>query len=155
MSRYETLVYEESGEVANLTLHRMPGNRINVQMVKELTAVCDHLEDASQARVVVLRGSGGVFSEGVDFEDFHTDRPLDIHGFNKWEKICTRLERLPKATVALVDGPAVGGGFQLALVCDLRPPRRPFSSQRCTWAFCLAWLRFGWQSMSGWATPSE
>jgi len=120
MSRYETLVYEESGEIANLTLHRMPGNRINVQMVKELTAVCDHLEDASQAKVVVLRGSGGVFSEGVDFEDFHTDKPLDIHGFNKWEKICTRLERIPKATVALVDGAAVGGGFQLALVCDLR-----------------------------------
>ena len=117
---YETLVFEEHGDVATLTLHRAPGNRINVRMIKELTAVCDHLEDKSTVKVVVLRGSGGVFSEGVDFSEFQPDQPLDIHGFNKWEKICTRLERLPKGTVALVDGPAVGGGFQLALVCDLR-----------------------------------
>ena len=120
MSNYETLVYEESGDKALLTLHRPPGNRINIQMIQELTKVCDTLEDHSKARTVVIRGAGGVFSEGVDFSEFHPDKPMDIHGFNKWEKICTRLERLPKATIALVDGAAVGGGFQLALVCDLR-----------------------------------
>jgi enoyl-CoA hydratase len=120
MSQYETLHYEESGGVATITLDRPGGNRINIRMLKELSALCDHLEDRSQARVVVLRGAGGAFSGGVDFEDFHPDRPVDIHGFNKWEKLCTRLERLPVATVALVDGEAAGGGLQLALVCDLR-----------------------------------
>ena len=117
---YETLRFDETDGIATVTLSREGGNRISMRMVRDLTSVCDHLEDVSDARVVVFRGDGGAFSEGIDFSDFHPDKPLDIHGFNKWEKLCTRLERLPKATVALVDGPARGGGFQIALVCDLR-----------------------------------
>jgi len=37
-------------------------------------------------------------SRGIDFGDFKPNEPMDIHGFNKWEKICTRFETLPKAT---------------------------------------------------------
>ena len=117
---YETLHYDTQGEVATITFDRPNGNRINMRMVRELTAVCNHLEDESEATVVVFRGAGGVFSEGIDFQDFDPDKTVDIHGFNKWEKCCTQLERLPKATIALVDGAAVGGGMQVALVCDLR-----------------------------------
>ncbi len=117
MTQFETLTCAERDGVATITLTRPC---IDVRQLKELTAVCDHLEDESDARVVVFRGSEGVFSKGIDFGEFHPDQPLDIHGFNKWEKLCTRLERLPKATIALVDGPAVGGGLQIALVCDLR-----------------------------------
>lgn len=125
MIKTETLDLVEADGIATVTLKRAS---INVRQLKELTAVCDHLEDVSDARVVVFRGSEGVFSRGVDFGEFHPDQPLDIHGFNKWEKLCTRLERLPKATIALVDGPAVGGGLQIALVCDLRlaTPRASF-----------------------------
>ena len=39
---------------------------------------------------------------------------------NKWEKLCVRIERLPKATIAALHGRVVGGGVQLALVCDSR-----------------------------------
>jgi len=117
---HESLNFEERDGVAIITLNRPGGNCINVQMVADLTDVCDRLEDDSQASHVVLRGAGGTFSRGVDFSDFHPDKPMDIHGFNKWEKICRRLEKLPKTTVALVEGPAIGGGFQLLLTCDLR-----------------------------------
>ncbi|MEC7240293.1 MAG: enoyl-CoA hydratase/isomerase family protein [Myxococcota bacterium] len=117
---HDTLNYEEKEGVAYITLDRPEGNRINVQMVSDLTKVCDRLEDDSEASHVVLQGANGAFSMGVDFADFQPGKDMDIHGFNKWEKICRRLEKLPKTTVALVDGPAFGGGFQLVLTCDLR-----------------------------------
>ena len=112
---YTTLSFEESGEIARVTL---TNERITMAMVRELTAVCDHLEDDSGCKVVVFQGHEGCFSRGIDFAEFRPDEPMDIHGFNKWEKICVRIERLPKATVALVDGACMGGGAQLALVTD-------------------------------------
>jgi len=111
----QTLGYREEGEVAHITLLQPC---IDMAMVRELTQVCDHLEDASTCKVVVFRGEGGRFCEGIDFQDFRPDQPMDIHGFNKWEKCCVRIERLPKATVSLVEGACTGGGAQLALVTD-------------------------------------
>ncbi|MES2643340.1 MAG: enoyl-CoA hydratase/isomerase family protein [Myxococcota bacterium] len=110
---YETLSYEDSGDIAFLTLKRA---RINVKQIRELERVCDQLEDHSACKVVVIRGH----SLGMDFADFDPKEALDIHGFNKWEKLVSRIERLPKITVAAVDGPCVGGGFQLVLACDQR-----------------------------------
>ncbi len=121
MRPLEAISFQEHGNVATITLNRPAhGNRINIRMIQELAAVCDHLEDRSKAKVVVFRGSGGIFSQGVDFGEFQPHQPIDIHGFNKWEKIAVRLERLPKVTVALIDGAATGGGFHLMLVADQR-----------------------------------
>ena len=113
----ETLRYTETGDVATVTFLR---ERINMRMVRELTAICDHLEDESSCQVVVFRGTDGRFSTGIDFEEFRPDTPMDIHGFNKWEKCCVRIERLPKITIAAMEGAVIGGGMQLSLVCDAR-----------------------------------
>ncbi|MCB9780888.1 MAG: enoyl-CoA hydratase/isomerase family protein [Alphaproteobacteria bacterium] len=113
----ETVRYEERGEVAHVTLLR---DRIDMQLVRELTAVCNHLEDDSATKVVVFRGAGGVFCRGIDYADFKPDQPVDIHGFGKWEKMCVRIERLRKVTVSVLEGAVVGGGVQLALVTDAR-----------------------------------
>ena len=112
---YQTIRYEEEGLIARITLVE---SHINMAMVRELTAVCDHLEDSSTCKVVVLQGNGDRFCDGIDFAEFRPDQPMDIHGFNKWEKICARIERLPKAIIALLHGQAKGGGAQLALVAD-------------------------------------
>lgn len=117
MLKLSTLRLEESDGIARITMLR---NRIDMKMIRELTAVCDHLEDDSESRFVVIRGDGGNFCQGIDFHDFRPDQPMDIHGFNKWEKLTSRFERLPKVTIAALEGAVIGGGFQLALVCDVR-----------------------------------
>ncbi len=114
---FETLSLVERGDVAHVTLRRP---HIDMRLVRELTKLCDHLEDNSPTKVVVFRGSDGVFCQGIDFADFRPDTPIDIHGFNKWEKMCVRIERLDKVTVSVLEGAVIGGGVQLALVTDAR-----------------------------------
>ena len=67
---YETLRFNEQDGVATITLDRPGGNRISMQMVREISSICDYLEDDSKARVVVFRGAGGAFCAGIDFDDF-------------------------------------------------------------------------------------
>lgn len=115
--KFQTLQYETSGDVATIQLIQ---NHSNMRMVRELTEVCNHLEDENPASFVVFRGHEGTFNKGIDFQDFRPDQPMDIHGFNKWEKLCVQIERLPKITISILEGEVVGGGFQLALLTDYR-----------------------------------
>lgn len=110
---YETIALDERGDLAILTIKRP---RINIKQLRELERVFDHLEDVSHAKVLVIRGHSG----GIDFQDFDPKESMDIHGFNKWEKLVNRVETLEKVTVSLIDGPCVGGGFQLILATDHR-----------------------------------
>jgi isomerase DpgB len=95
---------------------RFLAQRVDVRVLRELSAALDHVEDKVTAPVVVLH----VQSEGMAFSEWDPDGALDIHGFNTWEKLVTRLERLRKLTVAVADGPCHGPGLQLLLACDLR-----------------------------------
>ncbi len=119
--KLETIRHTSADGIATITLDRPgEGNAITPAMVAELEEVFQTLEDESDDRVVVIRGAGDTFSRGIDLRAFPADGKPDVHGFNKWERACRTLERLPKATVAAIDGEAGGGGFQLALACDVR-----------------------------------
>ncbi len=121
MQGLTALRYEDDGQIATITLARPErGNRIDVTFLQDFQRVCHHIADESGADVVVVRAQGPDFCRGVDFSEFRADAPIDIHGFNKWEKAVVMLERLPKVTVAALQGRVEGGGFQLALVCDQR-----------------------------------
>jgi len=117
--------FASSDGIATLTLSRPErGNAISAEMVMELEEVCNFLEDESDDPIVVIRGAGGTFSCGIDLADFPVDSKPDVHGFNKWERACRTLERLPKVTIAAIEGECAGGGFQLALTCDVRVATR-------------------------------
>ena len=118
---FKTLELEQTGRVVKLLLNRPDRhNAIDITMVSELRKVIHHIEDADDVDVVFLGARGEHFCSGIDLTDFAPDNVPDIHGFNRWEKVCRALERLPALTLAVTHGECAGGGLQLALACDIR-----------------------------------
>lgn len=110
--------------IATLTFDRPAArNAMTWRMYGELHAACRDIRSrAAEVRVVVLRGAGGkAFVAGTDIEQFRTFSDQDGIAYEAQVETCvSALEALPMATVAVVEGWAVGGGLVLANACDLR-----------------------------------
>jgi enoyl-CoA hydratase/carnithine racemase len=118
---FKTLEVSVQGKVARVLLNRPEaGNSINVTMISDLRKVMRVLEDKTDVEVIFLGARGPDFCKGIDLSDFAPDDVPDIHGFNRWEKVCRSLERIPALTIAVTHGECAGGGLQLALACDIR-----------------------------------
>jgi enoyl-CoA hydratase/carnithine racemase len=93
-------------------------NAIDSWMVDELHAVCAELERAPRL-LLLTGGADGVFAGGADIAELRDRGRLDaLSAIN--QALFARILRLPMPTLAAVDGPALGGGAELAYACDLR-----------------------------------
>jgi naphthoate synthase len=116
---FETILYEERGAVATITLNRPDnGNMFNTTMLRELVAALETNRRETRTRVVVLTGAGDRFfcigGEKTDLED-----SFGYPGFLPVVDVYAAIERHPKPVIAAVNGYAVGGGNVLQVVCDL------------------------------------
>lgn len=93
---------------------------ITLFFIDGLEEVCEQLEESHACDTLILVGSPERFTDGIALAEFDPKKPLDIHGFHRWEKAVQRLEKLPCRTVALLRGACIGSGLQLALACDVR-----------------------------------
>lgn len=124
----ETLSVERRGRVDWLTLDRPERlNTITGTMVRELCAYFRGLRDDHEVRIVVMRGAGRAFCAGLDIKEYTTpggDRTPDGAGRAKpgdhLFDIIELMRACPQPIVALVHGPACGGGFAFALAADIR-----------------------------------
>ena len=126
-SHYQTISIEKRGQVDWLTLNRPDAmNAISLQMVGELNDYFGRRFDDRSVRVVVMRGAGRAFCAGLDIKDHEGRTPGAVpfgggYGFQgHLADVYIRMRRCPQPIVALVHGPACGGGFAFALASDIR-----------------------------------
>lgn len=129
---YEYLLVDIEENVATVTINRPPVNPLNTQVFKELSEVFAKLDENDEVRAVVLTGSGEkAFVAGADINEM---AGLDLVGINKMNKVSravfSQIENATKPVIAALNGMALGGGFELALACDLR-----ISSEKAKFAF--------------------
>jgi enoyl-CoA hydratase len=116
--------YESDGPIATLTFNRPEArNAMTWEMYQALVDACDRVDDDSSIRVLILKGAGGkAFVAGTDIGQFTAFRDSEdgINYEHRIDEVLDRLERVTKATIAQIQGVAVGGGCGIALTCDLR-----------------------------------
>jgi enoyl-CoA hydratase/carnithine racemase len=120
----DSLVVRSGGPegVVTLTLNRPARkNALSIALRDEMS---DHLDDLAadeSVRVVVLTGAGDTFSAGFDLDEFAaTDRDVQVRLWPSSDRFHDAVLRFPLPTVAAVNGAALAGGFDLAVLCDVR-----------------------------------
>ncbi|HWP84008.1 MAG TPA: enoyl-CoA hydratase/isomerase family protein [Terriglobia bacterium] len=115
---YRTIQAQQSGAVATITLSKPPLNILDLEMIEEVCAALEGIEAQSATRLIVFRAAGEkAFCAGVSIQD-HT--PDKIHQMiPRFHRIFRLLARTDKVTVAAVQGHCLGGGLELASMCDL------------------------------------
>lgn len=108
------------GPVARITLSRPEVlNAGDPRWVSELGAAVAAITARSDLRVAVITGAGRAFCTGVDLKALAAGA-MTLPHFVAWEDAMTAIERLPLPFIAAINGHCLGGGLQLALVCDYR-----------------------------------
>jgi enoyl-CoA hydratase len=111
--------YEQKGRVALLTINRPEArNAVNGEVAAGMEAAIDRLESDDEVWIGVLTGAGSVFSAGADLKAIATGQAAALQtAKGGFAGIATRQRTKP--IIAAVDGPALAGGCEIVLSCDM------------------------------------
>jgi cyclohexa-1,5-dienecarbonyl-CoA hydratase len=118
--------------VARLTLQRPEHNLLNEQMLRELSTGLELLSSREDVKVIVLEAAGKTFCGGIDIGEYTAERAFQL--IEAFHRVCLAIVEAPRPVVMVVNGPAIGGGAELAAFGDLivATPRARFALPEIT-----------------------
>ncbi len=116
------------GPVAQITLSNPSLNVIDIPMMDELSAALAEMDTHSEISTIVFRGEGKCFSAGVDVAAHTPDKVTEM--LEKFHGVIRALLATSKITIAAVHGTCLGGGAELAMMCDV-----VITAADATWGF--------------------
>jgi enoyl-CoA hydratase/carnithine racemase len=117
---------EVTGFVAELGLASGPLNLVTREMLRAVNAALDEVSANNEVRCVIVHGGHArAFCAGSDINDFASlQHDASEHKILFEDMVLRTLARMAVPTIAAIDGPALGGGLEIALACDLRVCRK-------------------------------
>jgi cyclohexa-1,5-dienecarbonyl-CoA hydratase len=125
---FTRLLLESRASVAHITLRNEPLNIIDIGMMEELFAALAEIESRPEISVIVIHGEANCFSAGVDVAAHTPDKVGSM--LEKFHRVIRTLIATRKVTIAAVYGHCLGGGAELAMVCDL-----VYTAEDAQWGF--------------------
>jgi len=116
------------GHCARLALSHPPVNVIDIAMMEELSAALAEIERRAEVSCVVISGEGRYFSAGVDIAAHTPEKIAEM--LQKFHAVILAVARSQKVTIAKVHGNCLGGGAELAMVCDVA-----YTTDDAAWGF--------------------
>ncbi|MDZ4096970.1 MAG: enoyl-CoA hydratase [Paracoccaceae bacterium] len=116
---YETLIVEVEDYVALIRLNRPEAlNALNARLMQELAQALTEADANDAVRCIVLTGSEKAFAAGADIKEMATKSFVDVYGTDLFGADAETILRVRKPIIAAVAGYALGGGCELAMMCD-------------------------------------
>jgi 3-hydroxypropionyl-coenzyme A dehydratase len=123
MSNMKYIQLEPQGEIALLRINRPEAlNAMNIDVISELSRTVDIVGTDEGIKVVIITGAGEKsFCAGADISYMMNIDPITAEKYaSSAQSVLNKIERLEKPVIAAVNGYALGGGCELAMVCDIR-----------------------------------
>ncbi|MFZ0445203.1 MAG: enoyl-CoA hydratase-related protein [Bacillus sp. (in: firmicutes)] len=119
---YENLLVEKRNQIGIIKINRpQVRNALNNETVTEILAAFEELENDQEIGVIIFTGVGEkAFAAGADINQLTTRKAMEAFKAGSMSDVYRRIENSKKATIAAINGFALGGGSELAMSCDIR-----------------------------------
>jgi enoyl-CoA hydratase/carnithine racemase len=117
----DVTLHYETRHIAVITMHHQPMNTLSWSSRGRLKEILDELEDNTDVRCVVIAGSGDAFTAGANLREDEVMKDGAVKDFlDDFQRILGGIENFRAPVIAVINGAAIGGGFELAMACDIR-----------------------------------